>query len=259
MNIVAIVQARMGSTRLPGKVLKDLVGKPVLWHIVNRLRDARLVDNVVIAAPENDANKPIIRFARENNIPYYAGSELDLLDRIYQAAKKFNADVIVWITADCPLIDPGVVDTVVKCFLDNKDKYDVVSAFAPLQERRPYPDGLDTAVFSFEVLEQMWREVKDPFWRGCFVANLSEHPEKYRYGTLPVKEDLSHLRWTLDYEDDLKFITEVYKRLYREDKVFLMEDVLELLHQHPELMEINKGHTSGEAYIKALEVKKGRS
>ena len=256
MNVVAIVQARMESTRLPGKVLKDVVGKPVLWHIVNRLRAAKRVDKVVIAAPDSDANKPIINFAQENNIDYYAGSELDLLDRIYQAARKLKADVIVWITADCPLIDPEVVDTVVKYYLDNGDKFDVFSTFKPLQKRRPYPDGLDTMVFSFKTLEKMWQEVKAPFWREWFAASFSAYPEKYRYGTLPVKEDLSYLRWTLDYEDDLKFITEVYQRLYREDKIFLMEDVLRLLRQNPELMEINKGHTPEAAYMKVLEAKK---
>lgn len=256
MNVVAIVQARMCSTRLPGKVLKDVVGKPVLWHIVNRLRAARLVDKVVIAAPEKDADKPIMKFAQENGIAYYAGSELDLLDRIYQGAKKFKADAIVWITADCPLIDPEVVDTVVKCYLDNREKFDVFSTGKPLQPQRPVPDGLDTMVFSFEALEKMWHEVKDPFWREWFAANFSEHPEKYRYGTLPVERDLSYMRWTLDHEDDLKFITEIYRRLYREDKVFVMEDVLRLLRENSELMEINKDHTAEQAYIKALETRK---
>ena len=259
MNVVAIVQARMSSTRLPGKVLKEVVGKPVLWHIINRLQKAKLVDKVVIAAPKTNADKPIIKFAQENDIDYYAGSEFDLLDRIYQAAKKFKADAIVWITADCPLIDPGIVDRVVEFYLVNNDKFDVFSTGKPLQKKRPIPDGLDTVVFSFQVLERMWHEVKDPFWREWFVANFSQHPEKYRYGTLPVKEDLSHLRWTLDHEDDLNFITEVYKRLYREDRVFLMEDVIRLLCQNPELIGINKEHTPEEAYIQALETRRGAS
>ena len=256
MNVVAIVQARMSSTRLPGKVLKEVVGKPVLWHIINRLQKAKLVDKVVIAAPKTNADKPIIKFAQENDIDYYAGSEFDLLDRIYQAAKKFKADAIVWITADCPLIDPAVVDMVVRHFLDNLNKFDIFSTGKPLQ-KRAIPDGLDTMVFSFKTLEKMWQEVKDPFWREWFAASFSAYPEKYRYGTLPVKEDLSHLRWTLDYEDDLRFITEIYKRLYREDKIFLMEDVLRLLRQNPELMKINQGHQAEAAYMKVLEAKKG--
>lgn len=259
MNVVAIVQARMSSARLPGKVLKEVLGKPVLWHIVNRLQKAKLVNKVVIATPNTNTDKPIIKFAQENDIDYYAGSELDLLDRIYQAAKKFKADAIVLITADCPLIDPEIIDQVVKFYLANNDKFDVFSTGKPLQKRRPLPWGLDTVVFSFQVLERMWHEVKDLFWREWFVANFSRHPEKYRHGTLPVKEDLSHLRWTLDHEDDLNFITEVYTRLYREDRVFLMEDVIRLLHQNPELTEINKEHTANEAYIQALETGKWRS
>ena len=126
----------MMSTRLPGKVLKEVVGKPVLWHIVHRLQAAKLVNRVVIAAPDNEADKPIIKFAQENSIDCFAGSENDLLDRIYQAAKKYRADVVVWITADCPLIDPEVVDRVIQCYLDNQDRYDIVSAFGPLQEKR---------------------------------------------------------------------------------------------------------------------------
>ena len=199
----------------------------------------------------------VIIHSQENNIDYYAGSELDLLDRIYQAARKFKADVIVLATGDCPLNDPAVIDVLVNYYLDNSDKFDVFSTGKPLQTRRPYPDGLDTMVFSFGTLEKAWQEVKDPFWREWFAASFSEHPEEYRYGTLPVKEDLSHLRWTLDYEDDLVFIAEVYKRLYREDRVFLMEDVLRLLRQNPELMKINQGHQAEAAYKEAREVKRG--
>ncbi len=257
IKVVAIIQARMSSSRLPGKVLIEIVGKPVLWHIVNRLREAKRVDKIVIASPKKDADKPIMKFAQEHNIDHYEGSERDLLDRIYQAAKKFGADVIVLITADCPLIDPAVVDMTVKYYLDNSDRFDCVSTGTPLQTSRPYPDGLDTMVFSFNALEKMWKEVKDPFWREWFAANFCEHPGKYRHTTVPCKENLPYMRWTLDYEDDLEFITEVYKRLYREDRVFLMEDVLELLGQNPELMDINKGHIPEEPFIKALETRKG--
>ena len=256
INIVAVVQARMGSSRLPEKVLKEIMGKPALWHLVNRLKHAHLVNKIIVATSDKDADKPILKFTRENNIDSYAGSELDLLDRIYQAAKKLAADAVVLITADCPLIDPAVVDTVIKYYLDNRGKFDLVSTGTPLQTSKPYPDGLDTAVFSFKALQEMWQEVKDPFWREWFAANFYEHPEKYRYAIMPCKDDLSNMRWTLDYEDDFEFITEVYKRLYQEDKIFLMEDVLHLLSQNPELMEINKGHKPEEPFIKALETKK---
>lgn len=256
MNIVAVVQARMQSTRLPGKVLKEVVGRPVLWHIVQRLRAAKLVDRVVIAAPDGQADEPIHVFAEENGIDFYAGSEHDLLDRIYQAAKKYAADMVVWITADCPLVDPTVVDAVIQHYLDNQGRYDVVSAFGPLQEKRPYPDGLDAMVFPFRLLEGMWREVKDPFWREWFAPNFSRQPEKYRYGTMPVYRDLSHLRWTLDREDDLEFISQVYQRLYRKDRIFLMEDVLKLLEEQPELTEINKNQIPEAAYKQALETRK---
>ena len=251
--IVAVVQARMDSSRLPGKVMKEMVGKPVLWHIVDRLTHAKLVDQIIIACSNKEDNEPIVKFAAENGIECYAGSETDLLERHFQAVKKFNPDAIVRITADCPLVDPVIVDRVIKYYLDG-NQLDYVSNTHP----PTYPDGLDAEIFSFRALVRAWEEVKDPFWREWITANFFEHPEKYRLGNVELDEDLSYMRWTVDYEDDLKFVTEVYERLYQPDRVFLMEDILDLLKKNPELMKINKGHIAEEAYIKALEARKGR-
>jgi spore coat polysaccharide biosynthesis protein SpsF len=253
MKIVAIIQARMGSTRLPGKVLKDILGKPMLWHLINRLEHARLVDKIIIATSDNKGDRPIISFAEENEIPCYAGSDVDLLDRLYQAAKKFGADAVVRITGDCPLVDPAVVDKVTKAYLDNEDSFDYVSNVHP----PTYPDGLDTEIFSFQALKRAWEEVKEPFRREWITTNFFEHPKKYRLGNVEYDEDLSYMRWTVDYEDDFDFVTQIYERLYEEDRVFLMEDVLNLLRQNPKLMDINKGHIANEAYIEALETRKG--
>jgi len=240
MKVVAVVQARMGSSRLPGKVLREILGKPMLWHLINRLKAAELVDEIIIATSSNEGDKPIIKFAGENGIDCYAGSELDLVDRLYQTAKEYGANAIVRITGDCPLVVPLVVDKVIKYYLDGQDRFDYVSNINP----RTYPDGLDTEIFSFQALERVWQEVTDSFRRERITTNFLEHPEKYRLGNVAHDRDLSYMRWTVDYQEDLDFVTEIYKRLYQEDKIFLMEDILSLLKKNPELMEINKGHLS---------------
>ncbi|MBM4452976.1 MAG: acylneuraminate cytidylyltransferase [Chloroflexi bacterium] len=248
MKIVAIIQARMGSTRLPGKVLKDICGRPMLWHIHNRLRYAKLVGQAVIATSNKTSDCPITKFAEQSNIPYYAGSELDLLDRWYQTAKRFQADAVVRITADCPLVDPVIVDEVVKYYLE-KGPLDYVSNSRP---KATYPQGLDVEIYSCEALKEVWNEIQDPFLREWGSANFFEHPERYRLANLENSEDLSHMRWTVDYQDDLDFVREIYQRLYREDSVFLMPDILKLLKEHPELMKINRSHVGKDTYKEAL-------
>jgi spore coat polysaccharide biosynthesis protein SpsF len=253
MKIVAVVQARMGSSRLPGKVLAGILGKPALWHIVNRLQSCRTLDEIVIATSTNSADKAILDFARENNIPAYAGSENDLVDRIYRTARKFKADAIVRITADCPLADPAIVDKVTSFYLEGKSGYDYVSNIHP----PTYPDGLDTEIFSSAALQRVRQEVTDPFWREWITMNFSKHPEKYRLANIENPTELSHLRWTVDYQEDLDLIREIYKCLYRPDRVFLMEDVLKLFEENPRLIEVNAGHIRNEAYSEALKSKEG--
>jgi spore coat polysaccharide biosynthesis protein SpsF len=238
MNVIALVQARLGSARLPGKVLLDIHGHPVLWHIVRRLRAAKMVDRVVIACPGDAPNRPIVEMAAGYGIDCFAGNEDDLVDRIYQAAREYAADAVVWVTADCPLVDPSVVDTVVKLYADNLGHCDVASTGKP-REVRPLPWGLGTAVIDFKVLERLWRELKDPFWREWFVAYIADHPKEYNYLTIPLDRDMTHRRWMLDYPEDLDFVRTVYRRLDREDDIFTYQDVLKLVAEHPELDEKN--------------------
>ena len=248
MKTVAVVQARMGSTRLPGKVMMDIVGKPMLWHHVNRLRKARLVNQVVVATTDQERDRPIRSFAEGNGIPYYAGSELDLVDRLYQTANKFGADVVVRVTGDCPLVDPQVIDRMLAYYADNRDRLDYVCNNSP----PTYPDGLDAEVISVRALERVWSEVTDPFQREWISSNFREHPEKYVIANVENDQDLSSMRWTVDYEDDLKFVRAVYERLHRGGEVFLMKEVLELLSREPELAEISNGHRRDQAYTEAL-------
>jgi spore coat polysaccharide biosynthesis protein SpsF len=254
-RVIGIVQARVGSTRLPRKVLKDIVGKPLLWHVINRLKKAKLIDEIVVATTTKEEDEPIIKLAKDNDVKSYAGSEEDVLDRYYQAAKIHKADVIVRVTADCPLLDPDVVDKVIKYFLGND--FDYVSNADNVggrKVRKPtYPDGLDTEVFSFDALERAWKEAKMSFEREHVTPYIWKHPEIFKVGSVKCNEDLSHMRWTVDYEEDLMFVREVYKRLYRKGEIFHMKDILTLLRAHSELMDINRKIVRNEGYFKSLE------
>ncbi len=235
-NIVAIIQARMGSTRLPGKVLMDISGKSMLWHVVNRLKRSEIINNIVVATSVKKEDDVIENHCRQHGIDFYRGSEEDVLDRYYQAAKTYKADVVVRITADCPLIDPNVVDKIICKHLDNMSNSDGSSNAID----RTFPRGLDTEVMKMSVLEQMWERAQEDYQREHVTPYLYEHPEKFE--VLSVKDDrnLSNLRWTVDEERDLAFIREIYKRLYKQKDIFLLDDILKLLEIEPNLREINK-------------------
>lgn len=244
--IVAIVQARMGSSRLPGKVMMEIVGKPALWHLVNRLSRAQLVDKIVIATPDKEENKPILRLAQDLGVGSFAGSEEDVLDRYFQVAKRFNADVIVRITADCPLVDCHVVDKVIRRYLEG----DCDCACNTL--KRTYPDGLDVSVFSFQALAQAWEEAKWASEREYVTSYIYKNPDKFRVANVVNDVDLSHLRWTVDEDRDLEFVREIYQHLYQEGEVFGKEDVLRLLEEHPELLEINRDIVTRDGFLQSL-------
>ena len=244
--MVALVQARMNSTRLPGKVMKEILGRPVIWHIVNRLKWAKLVNQVMIATSNNPGDGILVDFARENKIGCFTGSENDLVDRLYHAARKFKADAIVRITADCPLVDPALVDKISKHYLDGQGRFEYVSNINP----PTYPDGLDTEVFSFKALERIWKEVESRLLLVTSIPAYFQQPGKLRTANIKYKEDLSNMRWTLDYQEDLVFITEIYKQLYRSDRIFLMKDILDFLKNKPQLMNINAGHMRNEGDLR---------
>jgi spore coat polysaccharide biosynthesis protein SpsF len=236
-TIVAIVQARMTSERLPGKVLMKILGKTVLWHVIKRLEKSEIIEKIVVATTENQEDIAIKKLCDEMGIDVFMGDELDVLDRYYKAAKRHNATVIIRITADCPLIDPKVVDRIIKYYLENKDKFDFVSNNHPAT----FPDGLDTEVFSFEALENAWKNAKKQYEREHVTPYIWDHPQKFKIGNVENDKDLSiEERWTLDYKEDFEFIKAVYENLYKEGEIFYMEDVLQLLKQKPELRDINK-------------------
>ncbi len=245
MAVLGVVQVRMRSSRLPGKAMADIEGRPMTWHIVNRLRHAELLEDVVIAVPEGKDDGPIRQMAEAESIRYFAGSEADLIDRLYKTALKFSADAIVRVTGDCPLVDAGVVNSMVQVFVDRAGRIDYVTNSRP----PTYPHGLDAEIYTTATLQRLWIEIEDPLYREWFPVYLWEHENQYRTHNLRYNRDLSHLRWTVDYEEDLRFVREIYRRLSGRGQVFGMEDVLRVLEAEPDLMEINAGHDRKESYL----------
>jgi len=241
--ILGVIQVRMGAKRLPNKVLLDVNGKPMLWHICNRLKSSKLLDKFVIATSTKDRDKAIVEFAKKYDIEYYCGSENDLIDRIYQTTKKFNATAIVRITADNPLLDPKIIDKMIKYYL-NHPGLDYVGFFDPMT----YPSGIVAGgIISFDALERLWKDTKGTFYRELFRDYMVKHPKKYKLANLKYEKDLSNMRWTVDYQEDLYFVREVFKRLGHK-KIFYMEDILDLLKKHPEIENINKKHINLKPY-----------
>lgn len=235
MKVVAIIQARMGSTRLPGKIMKNLLGKPVILWDLDRVSLSKLVDEIVVAIPYGKENDVIVDTVKEYNdkVKIVRGSEDDVLDRYYQAAMQTNADVVVRITSDCPLIDPVVIDEIIRLFLDKNCDYCSNSLM------RTYPRGLDTEVFSFKVLEEAWNKAKKDYEREHVTPYIIENPDKFTLLNVANNIDLSNMRWTLDTKEDFEFIDTIYKRIYSKNQFFLMDDVLKLLEKEPELIDIN--------------------
>ena len=248
-KVIAIAQCRMGSKRLPGKVLADVCGKPMLWHLVNRLRYSSLTDEVVVATSSSDENRPIVDLCAKSQIPCYAGSEEDLIDRFYRTCLQFSADAVVRITADCPLVDPSLVDKVVGTFLDNRGKYDYVNNCRPFST---YPHGLDVEVISFGLIEKLWKEVKDPFRREWFTTVIFENPGTYSQLCLKSEKNLSNIRLTVDYPEDLELVRYIFGKLYSEGACFSLADILKLMNEDPVVFDMNAKYKKDEAYVAEL-------
>jgi len=245
MSLVAIIQARMGSTRLPGKAMADIEGRPMLWRVVSRARQSRSLNMVAVATTIAPADDALVNLCQEMETPCFRGSEEDVLDRYYQAAKLFKAKAVVRLTADCPLLDPEVIDLVVDKFLGGG--YDFV---ANGMFKRTFPDGLDTGVFTFEVLDAAWRLAELKSEREHVSPFMQKHPELFRLGEVLNDEDLSYLRWCVDEPRDLEFVRQVYR--FFGSRHFGMKELVDLLSQQPELAAINAGIQCNEGFLKSL-------
>lgn len=235
MRVVAAIQARMGSTRLPGKVMMEIHGKPMIRHIYDRLLSASLVDNIVIATSTNPQDSVIIKYADDSGIRYFSGSENDLVERMCLTARHFEATSIVRITADCPIVDPAVVDDVLRAFNEGRCEY----ASNWSTEKRTYPHGFEVEVYSIECLERLMREVQDPVLREWLPLNIQEHKDEYNIRIMHLDRELTCFRLTVDYEEDKLLMEKIFQNLYGDGRVFSMGEVVDFLKDNPEIAAIN--------------------
>jgi len=232
--ILAFIQARRGSSRLPDKILLDLAGEPMLARVVNRCRRAKMIDDVIIATTTNILDDITVQMANAKAWPFFRGSENDVLDRYYQAVKNFPADVIVRITADCPCISPELIDQITQEFLD-REPLDYASNTIP---PRTFPRGLDVEVLSFSALEIAWQEDKNPAWREHVTPFIYFNPGRFRLHAVRNPTDYSSMRWTVDTQEDYELMRNIYCHFGHDQ--FSWQDILKLLAQHPDWQEINR-------------------
>ncbi len=238
MKIIIVVQARVASTRLPGKVLLPLLGTSVLLRQIERLRRCESVDGIVVATSTDNIDDAIVTQCVLDGIDVFRGSELDCLDRHYQCGLARNADVIVKIPSDCPLIDPAIVDRVVNYYRENAHKYDYVSNLHPAS----YPDGNDVEVIPMPILEQAWHNARKSYEREHTTPYIWDNPQQFFCGSVcwesGMDYSMSH-RWTLDYDADYHFIVSIYSELYPKKPDFGIHDILNLLDAKPHIAQLN--------------------
>jgi spore coat polysaccharide biosynthesis protein SpsF len=237
-GVVAIIQARMGSSRLPGKVLKEIGGLPMLFRVVLRARRAQTLGQVVIATTTDEGDDAIVDFCAAKGFPCFRGDPYDVLDRYYQAACLFNAQVVVRLTGDCPLIDPFEIDRTVCAF--DEVGVDFAANRLPPPWKRTTPIGMDTEVVSFDALKRAWQEAEEKYAREHVMPYLYEEDGRFKVGLVDHEPDLGHLRLTVDTAEDLALVRRIYDH-FRNTDDFSLKDILSLLEKHPEWMAINEG------------------
>jgi len=244
--IGCILQARMGSTRLPGKVMLPVDdSNPVIWYVVNQMKYSKFCKRVIIATTKLADDDKIIDFAKKKSLDCFRGSTYDCLDRYYQCAKHFSISTIIRITCDNPLIDPSLVDDAIRVF--DEGNYDYVTNCRP----RTFPQGTEVEVFSFNALEKAWKEAKIPSEREHVTPYFYNNPDKFKISNITNHEDRSNLRWTVDRMDDLNLVRALVLRIKKSP--ILMNDILKVLENEPELVNLNKNHVKDEGYLRSLD------
>jgi len=247
MRVVVVVQARTGSTRLPGKVLMPIANRPLLYRMLERVLASKTPSEVIVATTSELEDDVIVGVSRDAGVACFRGHPADLLDRHYAAALAFGADVVVKVPSDCPLIDPAIIDRVISSYATHADRADFVSNLHP----PTYPDGNDVEVMPLDVLEKAWLEATEPHEREHTTPFIWERPRRFRLQNVSWESgrDLSTThRWTIDYIEDYRFLSAVYAELWtRTRPVFPMTDVLSLLEARPDIAALNACH-AGKAW-----------
>lgn len=229
-----MLQARMGSNRLPGKVLASVIGRRMLALIVKRVLRARYIDQLVVVTTQSPEDDPIEAVVTDLKILCFRGAEVDCLDRYYQAARQFKPEVVVRLTGDNPLVDSGFVDWVVKQYLSANPPYDYIDTSLS----KTFPIGLSVEVFSFTALATAWKEDTNLQLREHVTPFIYRNPGRFRICHLASSQNYSHMRWTVDTPEDLAFVRRIYDH-FGHDR-FSWQEVLTVLEQHPEWLEINR-------------------
>lgn len=237
VSVVCIMQARTGSTRLPEKVLKKIKNKTILEHDIDRVLKAKSVDELVIATTEKEEDNVIVDIAKNCSVGHYRGSEDNVLSRYYFAAKKYNAEIVIRITSDCPLIDPQIIDDMVNEFLKlrKNENLDYLSN----KVKMTFPRGLDVEVFTFDALEKTFLEATQKFEKEHVTPYIYLNPNKFKIKNYENDTNYSMFRWTLDTEEDFLLIKTIYDHLYNENKMFLFKDVLKYVQENPKISKLN--------------------
>jgi spore coat polysaccharide biosynthesis protein SpsF (cytidylyltransferase family) len=245
-KITCVIQARTDSKRLANKVLKEIEGTPMICHIINRIKRARNVEQIILATTDNDSDKILLDIAEKFKIIGFAGNADDVLERFFDVATSFSADPVVRITGDCPLVDPELLDSMIQIFLENK--YDYISNTI----ERTFPDGLDIEIFSFDALKKAHEQAKWLSEREHVTPFIVKNQDLFRVYNYKNNQDLSNLRWCVDEEDDLLMVKQIFHEMDAE-QFFSTSDIIDLISRKPKIAEINKNIKSNEGYKKSLE------
>ena len=244
-KITIMLQARMDSKRLPGKVMLSISGKPMIFHVINRLKHVKLADQIILLTTKKSVDDILIKMAKKNNILYYRGPINDVLKRYHDCANKFSSNIIVRITADCPLIDPLLIDEMLDFYQSHT--YDYVSNTL----KPTFPDGLDVEIFSHHMLQILEKLTTKKSDREHVTSFILKNKSQFKVFNFENSKDLSKFRWTVDQDNDLKFVRKIYN-LMKPKTIFSLKNILKLIEKCPELLNINKNMIRNEGYIKSL-------
>jgi len=244
-KITVMIQARTGSSRLAGKVLSQIENKPMIWHVINRVKKIESVQQIVLITTNDESDQVLLDIAKNEDIMGFAGDTTNVLNRHYQCALKISADPIIRITSDCPIIDPYLVEEMLQFFLTHN--YDYVSNIHPAT----YPDGLDVEIFSFQTLEKTFLDAKLNSEKEHVTPYMEKHPELFNIFNFENNEDLSHIRLTVDQKEDLELIQNLYSVMSPKND-FGLNEIKDVFSKKPELFKINSKYRRNEGYLKSL-------
>ncbi len=238
MKTVAIIQARMGSTRLPGKVMKKLCDQTVLSHVINRVKVCTRLNEIIVATTTLPDDDCIVKEAEKLGVKWFRGSQDNVLERYYLAATQYQAEAIMRVTSDCPLLDVEIIEDLLS-FFQEENKMGLGIDYLSNTLRRSFPIGLDAEVFTYKALKTAYNNATKDYEKEHVTPYIYQHHELFSLHNLSYDDDLSHYRWTLDTPEDYELIKIIYDNLYDQNALFGMDDILELLAENPDINQIN--------------------